>query len=179
MGGTYCVDEIVDHLVAHVLHDFGQVLGLHDLAPLRKDHLALVVHHVVELQQLLADVEVAPFDLGLRAFERLVDPRVDDRLAFLHAEGREHLVEPLRPEDAHQVVLEGQEEGRPPGIALTARTAAQLIVDAAALVPFGGENEQAAGFDHRFFVGGMAVLDPLADLVGMGVGVRRRWPPAP
>jgi hypothetical protein len=41
------------------------ILGLHDLQPLAEDRLALVVHHVVELQQLLADVEVAAFDLGL------------------------------------------------------------------------------------------------------------------
>jgi hypothetical protein len=42
------------------------VVGLHDFQPLAEDRLALVVHHVVELQQLLADVEVAAFDLGLR-----------------------------------------------------------------------------------------------------------------
>ena len=64
------VDQIVDHLMAHVLRDLGQVLGLHDLQPLAEDRLALVVHHVVELQQLLADVEVAAFDLGLRLFQR-------------------------------------------------------------------------------------------------------------
>jgi hypothetical protein len=62
-----------------------------------KIDLPLVVHHVVELQQLLADVEVAPLDLGLRAFERLVHPGVDDRLAFLHAQRAEHLVEPSDP----------------------------------------------------------------------------------
>jgi hypothetical protein len=51
-----------------------------------EDHLALVVHHVVELQQLLADVEVAPLDLRLRLLERLVHPGVHDGLALFHAE---------------------------------------------------------------------------------------------
>ena len=46
-------------LVAHVAHRVGDVLGLHQLAALLVDDLALVVHHVVELEQLLADLEVA------------------------------------------------------------------------------------------------------------------------
>jgi hypothetical protein len=36
-------------------------------------------------------------DLGLRAFERLVHPGVDDRLAFLQAQRAQHLVEPSDP----------------------------------------------------------------------------------
>jgi hypothetical protein len=38
-------------------------VGLHDLRRCSKIDLALVVHHVVELQQVLADVEVARLDL--------------------------------------------------------------------------------------------------------------------
>ena len=48
-----------------------------------KIDLALIVHHVVELQHVLAHVEVARLDLLLRLFQRLVDPGMDDRLAFL------------------------------------------------------------------------------------------------
>ena len=79
------VDEVLDHVVAHVVDGLGHFLALHDADALFEDHLALVVHHVVELQQVLADVEVARLDLLLRLFQRLVDPRMDDGLALLEA----------------------------------------------------------------------------------------------
>ena len=43
-------DRLVDRLIAH------------QLKPLLENHLALIVHHVVELEQVLADIEVARFD---------------------------------------------------------------------------------------------------------------------
>ena len=43
-----CFNQIVDHLITHVFYDLGQVVGFHDIAPLGKDHLALVVHHIVK-----------------------------------------------------------------------------------------------------------------------------------
>jgi hypothetical protein len=110
------VDHVLDHLVAHVARDLGDFLGAHDLVALGEDDLSLVVHHIVEFQKLLADVEVASLDLGLRAFQRLVHPGVDDRLAFLQAQRAQHLVEPVGPEDAHQVILEAEEEGGPPRV---------------------------------------------------------------
>ena len=104
------IDQIVDHLMAHVAHDLRQILRLHDLAALAKDHLALIVHHIVKLQQLLADVKVAAFDLGLGLFQRLVHPRMDDRLALLHPQRRQHLVQPFRPENPHQIIFQAQIE---------------------------------------------------------------------
>ena len=79
-------DHVVDHLVAHVGTVSATSSASHDLVALLVDHLALVVHHVVVLQQVLADVEVARLDLLLRLLERLVDPGMDDRLALLEAE---------------------------------------------------------------------------------------------
>src|SRR3982074_2015963 len=55
----------------------------HPFHPLIEDHLALVVHHVVELQQVLADVEVARLQLLLRLLQRLVDPGMNDRIVLL------------------------------------------------------------------------------------------------
>ena len=112
---------------------------------LLEDDLALVVHHVVVLEDVLADVEVARLDLLLRLFQRLVDPGMDDRLALLQAELGQHAVELVRTEDAHQIVFERQEELGTAGIALTAGAAAQLVVDAAAFVALGAEHEQPAG----------------------------------
>ncbi|MPL60832.1 hypothetical protein SDC9_06394 [bioreactor metagenome] len=166
------VEQIGDHLQTHVTGDLRDVLGFHDLAALAEDRLALIVHHVVEFQQLLADVEVAALDLRLRAFERLVHPGVDDRLAFLHAELRQHRVELVRAEDPHQVVFEREEEQRTPRVALTARPAAELVVDAAALVPLGAQNEETAGLDHLLLLFRVLGLDPAAQLVGVRLRVR-------
>jgi hypothetical protein len=130
-------DQVVDDVVAHVGHG-SDGFAVHQFDALLEDDLALVVHHVVELQQVLADVEVARLDLLLGLFQRLVDPRMDDRLAFLEAELLQHAVHALGAEDAHQVVLQRQEELRAARVALTAGTAAQLVVDAAAFVALGG-----------------------------------------
>ena len=79
-------DQIVDHRVAHVGDGLGDMLVLHQLDALVEDDLALVVHHVVELEDVLADVEVARLDLLLRLLQRLVDPGMDDRLVLLQPE---------------------------------------------------------------------------------------------
>ena len=120
----------------------------HHLAPVLEDDLALVVHHVVELQDVLADVEVARLDLLLRLLQRLVDPGMDDRLVLLQAEPAQHRVHALGAEDAHQIVLQRQEELRAAGVALAAGAAAQLVVDAAAFVALGADDVEAAGVDR-------------------------------
>ncbi len=86
--GNMLVDEILDDLVAHVGDGLGDVRRFHQFEALLEDHLALIVENVVVLQEVLADVEVAGFDLLLGALQRLVDPGMDDRLAFLEAELR-------------------------------------------------------------------------------------------
>ena len=60
---------------------------------------------------------------------------------------------------------------RPPRVTLTARPAAQLVVDAAAFVAFGGQHEQAACGLHLFLFLGMFRLDPGAHLVGVQVRI--------
>ena len=49
------------------------------------------------------------------------------------------------PEPPHQVVLQRQVEPRLARVALPAGAAAQLVVDAARLVPLGAEHVEAAG----------------------------------
>ena len=167
-------DHVIDNLPAHVDDVVGDLFGGHQLAALFIDHLALVIHHVIELEQVLADFEVPRLDLRLRLFERLVDPRVHDRLALLEAELLQHAVDPLGTEDAHQIVLQGQIELRRPRVALTAGTTAQLVVDTAAFMTFGAEHEQPAGLQNDVTV----ALDFFFDLgrrgfvfVGAGFGI--------
>ena len=68
----------------------------------------------------------------------------------------------LGTENAHQIVLQAQEELRCAGVALTARTAAKLVIDAAAFVSFGADNVEAARRDDFVFVD----ADFRADLIG-------------
>ena len=70
-------------LGAHVDDRLADAFGVHDVGALLVDDLALVIHHVVEFDDLLADVVVARLDLLLRGLDRLGDPRRDDRLAIL------------------------------------------------------------------------------------------------
>ena len=164
MLGHVLGDEVVDEGVAHVGDGLGDAVVLHQVDALVEDHLALVVLDVVELEQVLADVEVARLDLLLRLLERLVDPGVDDRLALLQAETLEHAVETIGAEDPHQIVFQRQEELRAAGVALTAGTAAQLVVDAAGFVALGADDVEAAGLLHG--LGGLATLGRL-DLDGL------------
>jgi hypothetical protein len=127
----------VTHVGDHARHR----LVLHPFDALVENDLALIVHHVVELQDVLAQVEVARLDFLLGLFQRLVDPGMNDGLAFLEAEFLQHAVELARPEDSHQVVFQRQEEFGTAGIALTAGTATQLVVDAPRFMPLGAEHE--------------------------------------
>ncbi len=70
-------------------------------------------------------------------------------------------------EQPHQLVLEGQVEAALPGVALTAGAAAELVVDAAALVALGAEHVEAT-----------QLLDPLALGGGLGLVLGRSAPRA-
>ena len=106
--------------------------------------LALIVHHIVEAQQVFANFEVAFFNFLLRFLQCFVDPGVDDGLALFQTKFLQHPVNALRSEDAHQIVLQRQEKFRTAGVSLTAGTTTQLIIDASCLVAFGADDIQPA-----------------------------------
>ena len=85
--------------------------------------------------------------------ERFIDPRVDNRFVLLEAETLKHRVHALRSENAHEIVLQGQEEFRPAGIPLATRSAAQLVIDAPAFVPLGADNVEPASVDRLLLEG--------------------------
>ena len=114
----------------------------------RVDHLALLVHHVVELEQPLARLEVLHLDALLRLLDGARDERVREHLAFLRAHAIHQLRDALGAEQAHQVILERQEELRRARVALAAGAAAQLAVDAPRLVPLGADDVESADL-HR------------------------------
>ena len=67
-----------------------------------------------------------------------------DRLVLVKPQAVNDSEDALASEQAHEVVLQGKVESALTGIALTARTAAKLIVDAAALVALRTENKESA-----------------------------------
>ena len=154
LGRHMLLDQVGDDVVAEFADQFGQVGRVHELLALLEHGLALVVHDVVVFQQVLADVVVAGLDPLLGGLDGAVQPGVADRLAFGHAEAAHDGVQTVAGEDAQQVVLAGQEEFRGAGVALTAGAAAQLVVDAAALVALGAEDEQAAGGQRLLLLNG-------------------------
>jgi hypothetical protein len=117
---------------------------LEDLVALLVDDLALVVGDVVVFEQLLADVEVARLDLALRALDAAVDDAGLDGLALGHLQPVHDGAHAVAREDAHQRVVQAQVEAAGARVALAAAAAAQLVVDAPALVALGGHDAQAA-----------------------------------
>src|SRR6185437_5949083 len=99
------VNEVADRIVEHLQHRAAQVLGSQDLRALLVDDLTLIIGHVIEQQQLFADVEVVRLDLALRLLDLLGEHAALDDLAFLHAG---ELQQPLGAvgiaEDTHEVV---------------------------------------------------------------------------
>src|SRR5262249_57771461 len=108
---------------------------VHRLAAPRVERLALRIHRVVVLEQVLADVEVARLDLLLGVLDHAREQAVLDRLALLHADAVPPLLHAVGLEDAQQIVFEREEELARAGVTLAAGPAAQLVVDAAALLP--------------------------------------------
>ena len=113
------IHEIGDDVFGNTQDILPAFLATEDVFAQLIDGLALLVHHVVVLEQVLADLEVASFDLGLGPFDGLGNHLVFDRLAVDHPTSDE-APHSLRAEDPHQVVLEGQEEAGGSGVALAA-----------------------------------------------------------
>ena len=117
----------VDHLVAEAVNDF-----------------ALLVHHVVVFQRAFAALEVLLFDPLLRRLDGFIEHEVLQFLAFLQPDPLHHLDDFVRAEQAHEVVLQGNEKVGGAGIALARATSAQLAVNAAGFVALGADDVQAA-----------------------------------
>ena len=83
----------------------------------------------------------------LRRLDRLGDHLRLDRHVLGQPQQVHHRRDPLAVEPHHQVVAEREVEARLARVALTTGAAAQLVVDAARLVPLGAEHVQAAELD--------------------------------
>ena len=80
--------------------------ALEDFPAQRVDVLALLVHHIVVLEEMFADREVLRLDLLLRSLDRAGDHPVLDRHPFFHAELLHEARDAIGPEDPHEIVFE-------------------------------------------------------------------------
>ena len=96
-----------------------------------------------------------------------------DRHAIFHAEPLHHSHDPVGAEALHEVVLEREEEAAAARVALTARAAAELVVDPARVVALGAEDEEAARVEHLLLLDG-ALLGELREraLVRLALALR-------
>ena len=140
-SSAIAVGKLVDHGEDHVPKRW---LRENFFAP-GVDDLALLVHHVVVLEQVLTNVVVVAFDFFLRVLDRLGDPAVLDRQVFFH-----EAADVDAPEDAHQIVVEREIEAAFARVALAAGATAQLVIDTARFVAFGAQNEQTARGENFF-----------------------------
>ena len=149
MLGHVLVKERPHRVLHQAANGSREILGAHDLGALLVHDFALIVGDIVEQQQVFADIEIVRLDLALRLFDLAGEHAAFDHLAFLHAG---HLQQPLGAqriaEDAHQVVLHRQVKAARTRVALAARAAAQLIIDATGFVALGADDVQAAGGEH-------------------------------
>ena len=146
--------EIGEQIARHasLAHEVLTLVGLlHQLPAQAINGLALLVHHIVVFQQVLARFKVAAFDRLLRRRNAFGNHLGFNGHALFHAQTLHQCLDLVAGEDAHQIVFERKEKARRSGIALTAGATAQLIVDAARLVTFSAENVQATQ-RHDFFV---------------------------
>ncbi len=141
-------DEPFGHLLDHLFDIIPEGLPLENLLPLFVDDLTLAVHDVVILEQMLADIEILSFHTFLGILDRPGDQPVFDRLSLFHADPVHDGGDSLCAENAQEIVFEGKIEPRRPHVSLPSRTAAELVVDTAALVPLGSEDMQPPELRH-------------------------------
>ena len=94
--------------MAHFDDRVAYIVQLHQLVALLVDNAALVVGHVIVIQQVLAHVEVMRFDLALRILDGAVEHAGLDGFIVLHAEALHQQAHAVGSEDAHQVVFQAQ-----------------------------------------------------------------------
>ena len=94
-----------DLLLHHAQHLVTQVWLAEHLPSLSVDNLTLLVDHIVELQHVLADVEVIPLHPCLRRPDSLIEPGMLDGHVILHAKPVHQFLDSFAAEAAHQLIF--------------------------------------------------------------------------
>ena len=138
------VDRVLDDIRDHLVDGLAHGLPIQHAPSLRVDNLTLFIVHRIVVEQILADAKIIGFDLLLCRLDRSRQRLVRDLLSLRDAQAIEHADHPLRAEESHQIVLEGDEELGFARIALSSGTSAQLVVNTAGLMALCADNVQSA-----------------------------------
>ncbi len=122
---------------------------MNDIVAIAIDHLALLVHHIVELQRPLAREIVPLFDPLLRRLDAPVQPWMLQLLPLFQPKALHDFRHPVRrAEIAHQVILEAYIKARCARVALPRAAPPELPVNPPRLVPLGSHHIEPAGLVH-------------------------------
>ena len=162
-------DRVLEHPADLTLH----ILALEDLAALSVDHLALLVHNLVVLQDILTHLEVRGLHLGLRTLDGVGDHLRVDRLVIRDVQASHHRLHRLAHEAGDQVIAHGEVEAGLARVTLTRGTTTQLVIDTAGLVALRAQHVEATGFADllSLLLGSLAGLVDLL-IPGLLVGLR-------
>ena len=141
-------DKGTDYLVANRTDTLGNVGRFEQLVARFVNRFPLIVSDIVVFKKVFAHIEIARLNLALRIFNRTRNPRVFDRLAVRHFQTLHDRGHTIRGKYTQQRVFQREIKTARTGVALTAGTAAQLVIYAPRLVTFGGDNMQAANGQH-------------------------------
>ena len=157
LGRAVLGHELLRRSGQEVLGVLLEVVAVDDLQAALVDHLALLVHHLVVLEGVLAHLGVAGLDRVLCPLNCL-----GHRLGLDgHVLGQRPSHDPAHGtggEEAEQLVVEAQVEAALARVALSARPAAELVVDAPALVALAPEHVEPAQLAHLLALGTAAGL---------------------
>src|SRR5918994_544650 len=148
--GRVLRDQSFDDLVDPALDVLGEVVAFEDTTALLVDDLALDVEDVVVLEDVLPHDEVLLLDLLLRVLDLLREDRRLHGLVVRELEALHDVVDPITGEQADDLILAGEVIAGLAVVALAARAAAQLVVDAARLVALSAEDVEAAEIADAF-----------------------------
>ena len=118
------IEVVIDLLADHIGNQLAAVHAVQDLLAVAVNTFALLVHDLVILEQVLANLEVSLFDFLLRGLDAARDELAFDPLPFLHPQPFENALHPRPGEDPHQVIFQRQVEAAASRIALPAAAAA-------------------------------------------------------
>ena len=127
------------------------ILAAQNFHPFFIHDLALRVHNVVVLYDVFSYAEVPAFYRFLRVLYRARKHFSGKRGVFVHLKKVVSSFKPFAAESFGKFVFERNKENRGSRIALTAASAAQLIVYSARFVPFRADYLKTAERGHALF----------------------------
>ena len=131
------------------VYDFGFEVNLvENFMALGVDGTALLVQHVVELQQMFPDVEVGAFDLDLGTADRLGNQLVFYRRVLFEAGPTHHVLDAFTAESLHQLVFQRQVELGTARVSLAPGAAPELVVYTPGVVMLGAQHMQPGQLDY-------------------------------